>query len=67
MLVVLLMATPSRLFKLVALILRLPTVLAVAVNFLPELALGLMDPLFAFAVVIARLRGRDTASQQPYS
>ncbi len=69
LLAALLVATPSRLFKLVALSLRLPTVLAVAVNFLPELFFGPMDSLFAFAVVVAvvRMRGRNTASQQPYS
>jgi hypothetical protein len=67
MLMALLAATPPRLFKLVALSLGLPTALAVAVNFLSELFLGPVDTLVALAVVIARLRGRDTASQQPYS
>jgi hypothetical protein len=64
MLVVLHAATPSRLFKLVALFLRLPTALAVAVNCLSEIFLGLVDTLGTIAVVIARRRRRE---QQPYS
>ena len=60
-------ATPLCLLKLVATFLRLAAVLTVAVNFLSEFFLGLVDTLLALAVVVARLRARHATSQQQYS
>jgi len=60
-------ATPLCLLKLVATFLRLAALLTVAVNFLSEIFLGLVDTLLAMAVVIARLRARHATSQQQYS
>jgi hypothetical protein len=64
MLVVLYAATPSHLFKLVAFFLHLATMFAVAVHFLSQVFLGLVDTLGALAVGIARWRRRH---RQPYS
>jgi hypothetical protein len=60
-------ATPLCLLKLVATFLRLAAVFTVAVNFLSEIFLGLVDTLLAMAVIIARLRARHATSQQEYS
>jgi hypothetical protein len=60
-------ATPLCLLKLVATFLRLAAVFTVAVNFLSEIFLGLVDTLLAMAVIIARLRARHATSQQQYS
>jgi len=67
MLMVLLHATPPCLLKLVATFLRLAALLTVAVNFLSEIFLSLVDPLATIPVVIGRLCKRDTARQQRYS
>jgi hypothetical protein len=67
MLMMLLAATPPCLLKVVTTFLRLAAVLAVAVNFLSELFLGIVDTLATVAVVIGRLCARDTANQQRYS
>jgi hypothetical protein len=60
-------ATPLCLLKLVATFLRLAAVFTVAVNFLSEIFLGLVDTLLALAVIITRLRARHATSQQQYS
>jgi hypothetical protein len=60
-------ATPLCLLKLVATFLRLAAVFTVAVNFLSEIFLGLVDTLLAMAVIIARLRARHATRQQHYS
>jgi hypothetical protein len=57
-------ATPLCLLKLLATFLRLAAVFTVAVNFLSEIFLGLVDTLLAMAVIIARLRARHATSQQ---
>jgi len=67
MLMVLLAATPPCLLEVVATFLRLAAVVPVAVNFLSEIFLGLVNTLATVAVVIGRLCERDTASQQRYS
>jgi hypothetical protein len=60
-------ATPRCLLKLVAASLRLAAALAVAVNCLSQIFLGLVDTLVAMAVVITRLRASHATSQQKYS
>ena len=60
-------ATSSGLLKLVTTFLRLAALLTVAVNFLSEFFLGLVDSLLASAVVIARLSARHPTCQQHYS
>jgi hypothetical protein len=65
--IVVVAATPLRLLQFVATFLCLAAVLTVAVNCLSEIFLGLVDTLFAMAVIITRLRERRSTSQQQCS
>jgi hypothetical protein len=60
-------ATPPDLFQVVTLLLRLRTVLTVAIHFLFELLLGSLDTPVTVASLIARVCACDTAYQQPGS